>query len=127
MREHEHDPISFRHVMPEACRQLKPVKAINANGETASSARSNPVTPNPPSVAAGYAHSCALVAGGVVRCWGYNTSGQLGNGTTTYWPGPVTVTGISGATAISAMASDRRARMRSGSTAGMRIPVGILV
>ena len=28
MREHDHDPKSFRHVMPEACRQLKPVKVV---------------------------------------------------------------------------------------------------
>lgn len=32
------------------------------------------------SVASGWYHSCALLAGGAVRCWGYGYTGQLGNG-----------------------------------------------
>lgn len=36
-------------------------------------------------------HSCALLADGGVRCWGGNTSGQLGDGTTTNRNAPVTV------------------------------------
>jgi alpha-tubulin suppressor-like RCC1 family protein len=32
-------------------------------------------------IAAGESHSCALLNSGDVRCWGYNGSGQLGDGT----------------------------------------------
>ncbi len=31
-------------------------------------------------LAAGSAHSCAIVGGGKVVCWGYNVDGQIGNG-----------------------------------------------
>lgn len=54
------------------------------------------------SIAAGYGHTCALLSNGAMRCWGENREGQLGNGTTANpgTPQPVTVNGITGATAI---------------------------
>lgn len=54
-------------------------------------------------VAGGGRHSCALVTGGAVRCWGSNDYGQLGDGTLVQQLAPVaTVPAISGATAIAA-------------------------
>jgi alpha-tubulin suppressor-like RCC1 family protein len=54
-------------------------------------------------IAAGFYHTCAIV-GGAVKCWGWNSNGQLGNGTNTATNAgsPVTVSGISNATAITA-------------------------
>jgi alpha-tubulin suppressor-like RCC1 family protein len=54
-------------------------------------------------IATGEYHSCALIGDGTARCWGYNSSGQLGDGTTTTRTDrstPVAVSGLSGATAI---------------------------
>lgn len=54
-------------------------------------------------VAGGMLHSCAIVAGGAVRCWGSNEYGQLGDGTVLQRLSPVpTVPAITGATAIAA-------------------------
>jgi len=47
-------------------------------------------------IAAGLARSCALLADHSVRCWGYNTTGQLGDGSTTQRPLPVTFNWIGG-------------------------------
>jgi len=45
-------------------------------------------------MSAGYAHSCLVTSKGRAQCWGYNSNGQIGNGTTTNAPAPVTVPGL---------------------------------
>jgi alpha-tubulin suppressor-like RCC1 family protein len=45
-------------------------------------------------IAAAYDHSCAITQSGGVRCWGTNTYGELGDGTTRAATTPVNVVGL---------------------------------
>ncbi len=47
-------------------------------------------------------HACAVLADDTLRCWGYNFSGGLGDGTDINRDLPVEVSGISTATSVSA-------------------------
>ena len=66
-------------------------------------------------VAASYRYTCALLASGGVKCWGLNTSGQLGDGTTATRVTAADVTGLtSGVTAVAAGEHHACAVMASG-------------
>ncbi len=66
------------------------------NGSTTTSTtpvQVNGLTAGIQSVAAGFAHTCALTTSGAVQCWGANDIGQLGTGTHTNATAPVTALG----------------------------------
>jgi alpha-tubulin suppressor-like RCC1 family protein len=60
-------------------------------------------------LAAGVDFTCALRTDGVVRCWGDNREGQLGNGSMTSTPWPVSVALPSGSVATAIAAGDAHA------------------
>ncbi|MEO2055344.1 MAG: hypothetical protein ABGX83_08670 [Nitrospira sp.] len=53
------------------------------------------------SIGVGFRHSCAVISGGKIKCWGFNFFGQLENGTSNSSSTPVLVDGISNAVSIS--------------------------
>ncbi len=53
-------------------------------------------------ITAGYQHTCAITVNGSVYCWGENSSGQCGSGSTSDRSRPNLVNGISGAVDITA-------------------------
>lgn len=66
-------------------------------------------------VGCGQNHCCGLTAAGTVSCWGYNSSGQLGNGDTAQSLVPVAVTGLADATQLAVVTSTSCALKKDGS------------
>ena len=66
------------------------------------------------SIATGDVHTCAVLASGATKCWGQNTFGQLGNGTTSDSSTPTSVLGIVGARALAAGEAHTCALLDSG-------------
>jgi alpha-tubulin suppressor-like RCC1 family protein len=76
---------------------------LNGNGQLGDGTTTRRSTPTPvvglssgvASISAGFSHTCALTTSGAVLCWGHNSYGELGDGTTTYRLTPMPVVGLS--------------------------------
>ena len=71
--------------------QLTPVFAVGITSATAITTSTDD-----------YPHTCAVLADGTIRCWGYNADGELGNGSTVNSAVPLLVSGITNAVGVSA-------------------------
>lgn len=90
--------------------RMSPAASAEGRTPTGEIALSNVV-----SVSAGGFHTCAVVQGGAVLCWGLNLYGQLGDGTTTLRTLPAAVVGLDGpAVAVAAGAYHTCALLANG-------------
>ncbi len=80
--------------------------------------------PRETQIAVGDGFACALIDDGSVYCWGLNSNGQLGNGSTDDSPVPVQVTGLDDAVQVGAGHSYACARRSSGAVACWGFSIG---
>jgi alpha-tubulin suppressor-like RCC1 family protein len=83
--------------------------SVGGLGDGTTTNRSTPVSvvglgASATSVSTGLVRSCAVLTTGSVYCWGWNSTGQLGDGTTTDNPSPVQVSGITAGAVVTASA-----------------------
>jgi alpha-tubulin suppressor-like RCC1 family protein len=79
-------------------------------GDNSTLQRNTPVATSMPGVTVrtlelGYMHSCAVISDGTLQCWGENSHGALGNGSTTRSLIPINVPAFTGAGVVTAVSA----------------------
>ena len=69
------------------------------------------------SIALGWDHSCAITTAGGLKCWGYNSNGQLGDGTNADKSSPVDVAGLASGVAMASGGAVHTCAIASGGVA----------
>jgi alpha-tubulin suppressor-like RCC1 family protein len=87
---------SIRVTVPESGVSTGPIR-VTTSGGTSTNTILFVINAAPTAIDAGASHTCAVLADGTARCWGLNSSSQLGDGTTTQRTLPVTVLSASAA------------------------------
>jgi alpha-tubulin suppressor-like RCC1 family protein len=88
---------------------------LNSSGQLGNNSTAGALTPVPvtglssgvKSIAAGGSHTCAITSADVLMCWGLNSNGQIGDGTTTVRKVPVAVP-VGPASVVTAVTAGRR-------------------
>lgn len=79
--------------------------ATGAAGGSSAWAKRAPAPLSIRAIGAGASHACAARSDGIVQCWGSNSHGRVGVFNPGSYPTPITVSGITGATAIGHLGS----------------------
>ena len=89
-------------VLVVACTPTPTVPSSTTSTSTSSTTTTTAPPADPAQVAVGPTYACAITPEHLVKCWGRNDSGQLGNGTMTDSSTPVQVLGLTDVESISA-------------------------
>jgi len=104
----------LRFVVPQKAVGSYLLQLINNDGVAQTTVGLKDVMRDVVAIDSGNAHSCAVINGGAVQCWGNNQYGQVDNSTFTFVENPHLVSNIAGAAQVATGTGHSCARLTSG-------------